>query len=89
MILSRFVALSVSIIQKVSLLQIDAANADARGRRIVHGAPFGAAASTVRARYERYAGGVAETVYCARWRGAAPFMGGAHLPFKLRAVLWF
>ena len=23
------------------------------------------------------------------WRGAAPLMGGAHLPFKLRAVLWF
>ena len=72
---------------------IDAANADARGRRIVHGAPFGATASTVHARYERYAGGVAETVYCARWRGAAPLMGGAQLPpphpFKLRAVLGF
>lgn len=54
---------------------IDAANADAIGYVLVHGAPGeGSIASTVRASYERWGAGGANTVYCARWRSDPPPM---------------
>jgi hypothetical protein len=57
---------------------IDAANGDAIGYVLVHGAPGeGSIASTVRASYERWGAGGASTVYCVRWRSDPPSMSPA------------